>query len=107
MLPSSSTSASLTPSSSPIPNPACSKQVVEVPQLWRPSIMSAIQRKQLTSDVRNEISRDLITLLYTHESNPGAFHCKRLAAQLVNKYPFMADTGLSKSVRLMFHFFFC
>ena len=63
-LPSSSTpSTSTTPSSSPVPNPACSKQVVEIPQLWRPSIMSAIQCKQLTSDVRYKISCDLIMLL--------------------------------------------
>ena len=97
-LPSTSTPSTSTTPSSPVPNPACSKQVVEIPQLWRPSIMSAIQRKQLTSDVRNEISRDLITLLYTYECSPVASHCKKLAAQLVSKYPFMADTGLNKSV---------
>lgn len=63
--------------------------------------MSAIHSQQLTSDVRNEISRDLITLLYTYETNPGASHCKKLAAQLVATYPFMADTGLNRSVRIL------
>ena len=98
LLSTSTPSTSTTPSSSPVPNPACSKQVVEIPQLWRPSIMSPMQRKQLTSNVHNEVSHALITLLYTYECSPGASHCKKLAPQLVSKYPFMADTGLKKSV---------
>ena len=61
--------------------------------------MSAIHQSQLTSYVRNEICRDLITLLYTYDQNPGASQCKKVAALLVSKYPFMGDTGMNKSVR--------
>lgn len=61
--------------------------------------MSAIRQSQLTSYVHNEIYRDLITLLYTYNQNPGASQCKKVAALLVSKYPFMSDTGMNKSVR--------
>ena len=64
--------------------------------------MDAIKENRLTSEIRNEISRDLVTLLYTFESNPSSTHCKRVAALLVAKYPFMADgseTGNNKAVR--------
>ena len=99
------------PASSPAPIPASSpvqaatltsvadKRPFEIPNMWRPSILSAIQCHQLSTEVRNEICRDLITLLYTYEKNPGAVHCKKVAALLICKYPFMADTGINKSVR--------
>lgn len=80
----------------PTTSPAASFQI---PTTWRPSIMSAIKSSELSGDVRNEISRDLITLLYTYEQNPCASHCKKVAAMLVSKYPFMADSGMNKTVR--------
>ena len=81
-----------------------SKFGFEIPSLWRPSVMNAIKEKRLTSDVRNEISRDLITLLYTYEVDPCAAHCKKIAALLVAKYPFMCDgpeTGTNKAVSIV------
>ena len=70
--------------------------MIYVPSMWWPSIMSAICSCQLTAGVRNEICRDLITLLYTYKQNPGASDCKKVAALL---YPFMADSGLNKTVK--------
>ena len=74
----------------PTTSPAASFQI---PTTWRPSIMSAIKSSELSGDVRNE------TLLYTYEQNPCASHCKKVAAMLVSKYPFMADSGMNKTVR--------
>ena len=68
--------------------------------------MNAIKRKLLSSAVRNEISRDLITLLYTYETDPCAADCKKVTAFLVAKYPFMADgseTGNNKAVRVIYY----
>ena len=89
--------------SSPVLQVTRSTFKFEVPSRWRPSIMNGIKEKRLTSEVRNEISRDLVTLLYTYEADPNAAHCKKVAALLVAKYPFMADgpdTGANKAVRL-------
>ena len=61
--------------------------------------MSAIKNGKLSAEVRNEICRDLITLLYTHVQTPGASHCKQIAAMLISEYPFMADSGINKTVR--------
>ena len=63
--------------------------------------MAAIKCRELSGDVRNEISRDLITLLYSYEQNPGVSHCKRVAAMLVANYPFMSDSGLNITIRTM------
>lgn len=93
------------PTSSLDPQPTRSRlNNFEVPSRWRPSIMNVIKKKLLTSEVRNEISRDLITLLYIYETDPGAADCKRVASLLVAKYPFMADgpeTSNNKAVRFV------
>ena len=71
-------------------------------------------RKVFTSEVRKEISCDLVTLLYTYETVPCAADCKKVAAFLITMYLFMSDgseTGNNKAViiihvlcyRLAFH----
>ena len=90
------------------PAPVAKKRFsFDIPSQWRPSIMNVLKEERLTSEARNEISRDLITLLYTYEAEPCAAHCKKIAALLIAKYPFMADgreTGSNKAVIYLCYF---
>ena len=53
-----------------------------LPDTWRPSIMYAIQaiddgerRKRLTSDIRNEIVRDIVSSMYAFMTQPNKEFC--------------------------------
>ena len=69
----------------------------EIPDLWRPSVMDCIQEQRLTPEARNEIVRDLVTHMYGFIEKPTGQFCKEVAKMLVEKYPFMADSGSTPS----------
>ena len=57
-----------------------------VPDLWRPSIMQCInaptpgeQKKLLTSSVRGELSRDLVTHMHAFKAKPDRAFCTTVA----------------------------
>lgn len=54
--------------------------------------MRAIDEKKLTSDIRNEIVRDLVTHMYGYVEKPTSSLCKFVAQRLILKYTFMRDT---------------
>ena len=68
-----------------------SRREFEVPHKWKPSIMSAIRDQQLNWEVRCEITRDLVTHIYSYMENPKPFFVESVAKKLVDKYPFMCD----------------
>ena len=53
--------------------------------------MEAIASKTLAPDIRNEISRDLVTHMYGFVEKPTSHFCKFVAQRLILKYPFMKD----------------
>ena len=63
-----------------------------IPRKWRPSIMSSIDNKQLTPDIRNEIVRDLVTHMYGYMEKPTSSFCKFVAQRLILLYTFMRDS---------------
>ena len=63
-----------------------------IPSKWRPSIMSAMKEQKLTSDIRNEIVRDLVTHMYGFAQKPSNYLCKFVAQRLILKYMFMRDS---------------
>ena len=69
-----------------------SAQGFSIPSKWRPSIMDAIEDKQLTPDVRNEVVRDLVTHMYGFMLKPNSSFCQYCAQRLILKYPFMRDS---------------
>lgn len=77
---------------------------VTVPDLWRPSIMQCIsastpaeQKKLLTSSVKGEIARDLVTQMHAFKAKPDRAFCTTVAKLLVKKYSFMKDAGRNVS----------
>ncbi|XP_064403971.1 uncharacterized protein LOC135349363 isoform X1 [Halichondria panicea] len=64
-----------------------------IPQKWKPTIMAAIKEKSLNPEVRNEIVRDLVTHVYAYLEQPTMVFIGEVAKQLVEKHPFMADSG--------------
>ena len=83
-----------------------------IPDLWRPSIMTCIQaptleeqKKLLTSSVRGEISRDLVTQMHAFKTKPDRAFCTLVAKSLVKKYPFMKDSGRNVSGYVSFMYF--
>ena len=70
-----------------------SRKDFTIPKKWKPSIMFAIAERQLHPDVRNEIVRDLVTHIYGHVEKPKVDLVTKVAKLLVEKYPFMADSG--------------
>lgn len=62
--------------------------------------MHCISSKQLTTDSRNEIVRDLVTHMYAsfkdEDEKPVSAFCREVARKLVQKYPFMADAQTTK-----------
>lgn len=50
-----------------------------IPNKWRPSIMTAIEEKKLSPDIRNEIVRDLVTHMYGFMEKPTSSFCKFVA----------------------------
>ena len=62
--------------------------------------MDAISSKTLTPDVRNEISRDLVTHVFGFTEKPTSQFCKMVAQRLVSKYPFMRDAHVSIRVTM-------
>ncbi|MCG8624298.1 MAG: hypothetical protein MJE68_20180, partial [Proteobacteria bacterium] len=65
----------------------------EIPRMWRPSVMSAIEEEELMCDSRNEIVRDLVVHMYAFANRPSPKFCKEAASKLVVAYPFMKDSG--------------
>ena len=72
--------------------------------LWRPTIMACTtaesvdeQKKLLTMSIRNEIVRDLVTQMFAFKPKPDRVFCGTVAKELVKKYPFMKDSGLTTS----------
>ena len=53
--------------------------------------MEAISTKTLTPDIRNEITRDLVTHIFGFVKKPTSQFCKFVAQRLILKYPFMRD----------------
>lgn len=53
------------------------------------------QKKLLTVSIRNEIVRDLVTQMYAFKPKPDRAYCSTVAKELVKKYPFMKDSGMS------------
>ena len=68
-----------------------SRREFEVPHKWKPSIMSAIRDRQLNWEVRCEITRDLVTHIYSYVENPKLFFVESVAKKLVDKYPDCLD----------------
>ena len=82
------TSVSATPSMSV----HTSTRQFTIPDTWRPNMMSAInapteaeKRKMLTANIRNAITRDLMTTMYAFMPNPHKDFCTSLAKKLVQK----------------------
>ena len=55
------------------------------------------QRQALEPVIRNEIVRDLVTHMFSYNSNPQKELCTQTAQMLVRKYKFMSDTGCKVS----------
>lgn len=51
------------------------------------------QRQALDQTTRNEIVRDLVTQMFSYNSELSKDFCTKAAKLLVKKYPFMHDTG--------------
>ena len=75
-----------------------------IPATWRPSVMACInaateedQRRLLTTAIRNEIVRDLVTQMYACNPRPDRAFCTVAARSLVKKYHFMKDVGTNVS----------
>lgn len=49
--------------------------------------------KQLSSELRSEITRDLVTQMYACTERIEKPFCTDVAKKLVSKYPFMRDRG--------------
>jgi hypothetical protein len=75
-------------------------QSFSIPSKWRPSIMSAIDDKKLSPDIRNEIVRDLVTHMYGFMAKPSPSFCQFVAQRLILKYDFMRDSKGTGSVSL-------
>ena len=69
----------------------------EIPDLWQPNVMDCIKEELLTPEAQNEIVIDLVTHMYGFVEKPNAQFCKEVAKMLVEKYPFMADSGSNPS----------
>ena len=71
--------------------------VFEIPNMWRPSIMTCIKERHLTIEARNEIVRNHCTHMYPNmksdRDKPTTKFCREVTQKLVKKYPFMADSG--------------
>ncbi len=102
-------------SSSPMPVPSsrCSQYSTQssndasrnefvIPLRWKPTIMNAIEKQQLNPEVRNEIVRDLVTHVYAHVEKPTMMCIGDVARKLVDKYPFMSDTGAAHFVSFQY-----
>ncbi len=79
---------------------SASTQSFKIPTKWRPSIMSCIgqeteddRRQSLEPVIRNEIVRDLVTHIFSHNPNPQKEFCTQAAQMLVQQYKFMRDRG--------------
>lgn len=82
------------------------KKKFTIPQKWKPSITSAISKKRLTPDIRNEIVRDLVTHVYGCVGRPSSSFITKIADMLIERYPFMADSSDSTpSVSAYIHMF--
>lgn len=58
----------------------------------------ADQKKLLTSSVRGEIARDLVTQMHAFKAKKTDWaFCTTVAKLLVKKYPFMKDAGKNVS----------
>ena len=57
----------------------------------------AEKRKLLKANVRNALTRDLMTTIYTFMPNPDKNFCTDVAEKLVQKYSFMRDVGANVS----------
>ena len=51
------------------------------------------RRKLLTTAIRNEVVRDLVTQMYAYNPKHDRAFCSVVARSLMNKYPFMKDVG--------------
>ena len=51
------------------------------------------RRKMLTPELRNEISRALVTHMFSYNANPRKELCSKAAKMLVKKYVFLKDVG--------------
>lgn len=95
---SGSDASSIVSSASAMPKNA--RQTFSIPTKWRPSIMTCIGQEtedakcqSLKPVIRNEIVRDLVTHMFSHNPNPQKEFCTQVAQMLVQQYKFMRDRG--------------
>ena len=50
-------------------------------------------RRLLTTSIRNEIVRDLVTQMFAIQGKPDRAFCTTVAKSLVKKYPLLKDNG--------------
>ena len=55
------------------------------------------QKKLLTMSIRNEIVWDLVTQMFAFKAKLDRVFCGTVAKELVKKYPFMKDSGMTTS----------
>ena len=63
-----------------------------IPLVWRADTRASINVKVLDTDIRNDISRTLTTLLTAKVgNNPSTQQIEQVSRSLILKYPFMRD----------------
>lgn len=53
--------------------------------------------QQLTTDVKSEIVRDLVTQMFSFSRRPSKDFCTGVAKMFTQKYPFTQDMGINVS----------
>ena len=66
--------------------------------------IEAEKRKMLSANIRNAITRDLMTTMYAFMPNPDKDFCTSVAEKLVQKYGFMRDVGTNVSGHVSVYF---
>ena len=76
---------------------------VVIPSVWRADTQASINVKVLDTDIRNDISRTLTTLLTAKVGNyPSTQQIEQVSRSLILKYPFMKDDLGSGYVSTLF-----
>ena len=53
--------------------------------------MDALQKKAMTSKIRNEFTRDVCSCIRVHTLYPTKTEREHVALMIITKYPFLAD----------------
>ena len=89
----SSSSIAMGTSASVISGGSSNATCADIPKLWKPSITSCINKKELTDGVRGEIVRTLVDILFQKSQKPTHDDCVDLARKLILAYPWMKDNA--------------